>query len=251
MVTDPARGKNSAMREFLFAAGLGVLAAGTGLATGVAAAPPAPDQDFAAQVYQANVDEIREARLALSDSRNSAVDGFAQMMIDDHSTANVELAAAARRAGIPLPQDEGPAPPDPHMTRLSDAAAGGDFNQRYFSEQVGEHEQALALLRTEADKGSSPEMRAFAEQLVPIVQRHLDEARAALASLALAAPKRSGAAGAATYQGGSIDSGSGTQPLSGTPALNPAASPGASASPGPAATGQGAVPAPTNTPNHP
>ena len=67
------------------------------------AATNSTDETYVLQAYRANLLEIREARLVLRQSTYPRVREFAQMMIDDHSLANVELRSAARNAGVRFP----------------------------------------------------------------------------------------------------------------------------------------------------
>ena len=67
------------------------------------AATNSTDEIYVLQAYRANLLEIREARLVLRQSTYPRVREFAQMMIDDHSLANVELRSAARNAGVRFP----------------------------------------------------------------------------------------------------------------------------------------------------
>ena len=67
------------------------------------AASNSTDENYVLQAYRANLLEIREARYVLRQSAYPHLRAFAQMMIDDHSLANVQLRSAARGAGIGFP----------------------------------------------------------------------------------------------------------------------------------------------------
>jgi len=67
------------------------------------AATNSTDENYVLQAYRSNLLEIREARFVLRTSNGPRVREFAQMMIDDHSLANVELRSAARVAEVRFP----------------------------------------------------------------------------------------------------------------------------------------------------
>jgi len=88
------------MNKKLFAATLAFV----GLTTlTVQAAPGTTDGNYVLQAYRANLLELREARFILRNSNAPGLRRYAQMMIDDHSIANVELRSAARSAGVRFP----------------------------------------------------------------------------------------------------------------------------------------------------
>jgi len=67
------------------------------------AASNSTDENYVLQAYRSNLLEIREARFVLRNSTGPRVREFAQMMIDDHSLANVQLRSAARVAEVRFP----------------------------------------------------------------------------------------------------------------------------------------------------
>lgn len=64
------------------------------------------------------------------------------------------------------------------MLRQFERARDRDFDRLYLSQQVPAHQQALALHRTYARSGDGRALREVAASAVPIIQRHLTEARA-------------------------------------------------------------------------
>lgn len=120
--------------------------------------------------------EMESSRLALQNSGNQAVRGFAQMMINDHSRTTAELTSAAQQIGIQPP------PPQllPHHAEMLDrlrAAPPGEFDRVYKREQVMAHEEALMLHRNFADRGDAAALRAVAARAVPIVDMHYRQAQ--------------------------------------------------------------------------
>lgn len=55
------------------------------------------------KITQSNLAEVDAAKLALQQSTSDSVKTFAQMMIDDHTSAQTELAFIAQQEGVTLP----------------------------------------------------------------------------------------------------------------------------------------------------
>ena len=145
-------------------------------------APPAPpplaegDANFVTAATQANLAEIAEAQIAQKMSKNPAILNYAQEMVTDHTQANQELAQIAAKKGVTPP-----ASPSDAQTQEANALSaehGSKFNHDYIADQISGHTAALAVFQQEASSGTDPDLKAYAEQTAPIVQHHLDEAKA-------------------------------------------------------------------------
>ena len=60
-------------------------------------------------------------------------------------------------------------------TAVTGALPGATFDKQYVSSQLDDHQEALQLLQNEAKSGQAPELKAFAEKYIPVVQRHIAE----------------------------------------------------------------------------
>jgi putative membrane protein len=86
------------------------------------------------------------------------------------------LLTQAKAAGLAPP----PAVLGQGKRELIDAlltAPAADFDRVYLSQQVPAHEQALKLHSTYAESGDTAALKVAAAGAVPIVERHLAEAR--------------------------------------------------------------------------
>ena len=148
--------------------------------------PPPPPPPPVIVVTQASLDcvmaaaeadlfEVESSRVALQRSANPAVRAFAQMMIDDHTRSTNEIGAALQSLGM--------APPPPTlgtaMAQRLDAlrTTTGPFDAMYMHEQVLAHESALALHQSCSVNAQAP-LAGVHASIVPVVQGHLDQARA-------------------------------------------------------------------------
>ena len=150
-------------------------AAAIGLGSAALADPPtASDQAFVQQAYLGNLTEIREARYVMQNTKNADARAYAAKVIDDHASANVKLAAMARKAGLHAPEMTVSAPPmDPSGGPLA-GLSGRKLVATYFTSQVTDERAMLGQLQAEqADPNAAPPLKAYAEQVEPAVRAHI------------------------------------------------------------------------------
>ncbi len=131
----------------------------------------AQDQSFVNSADASDQFEISSSQLALQKSRSPAIRRFAQRMIDDHSKTTQQLAAIAQTKGTN---------PQPMMTSDQEGiisglqgASGRAFNADYVRGQNTNHRMAVQVFQTEIASGTDPDLHAFAQQTLPIIQDHL------------------------------------------------------------------------------
>lgn len=139
-----------------------------------AAARPFNDALFTTAAAASGMAEVAISELALQRSQNEQIREFAQMLVKDHTQANNELKqlAAAKRIAIPAQLQFTEQAAADILAGLS----GSKFDREYAKNQVAGHICAVALLQAEAERGRDPQLRAFAEKYLPIVEGHLKRA---------------------------------------------------------------------------
>ena len=141
-------------------------------ATKQASAPVAPTATFVAQAAFGNMFEIESSKLALERSKAGAVKAFAQRMVDDHSAAAVKFKEAVLEAKLAMPPDKLDAKHQAIVDELG--KQGGDFDKAYIEAQYKAHVETVDLFKGYAQGGEDTRMRAFAAELLPKLQAHLD-----------------------------------------------------------------------------
>lgn len=142
----------------------------------LAAAAAQEDRDLLEDMAHASLAGIEAGRLALEKSRNESVRRFAQQMIDDHQSALQALGPLARKKEVSLPTE-------PDFQHKSMAAAlrllTGNFFDRQFIRQVGikDARRTVDHLQKMQTGVRDPEFKAYADQILPVVQGHLAQAR--------------------------------------------------------------------------
>jgi len=178
----------------------------TAVPTDDAAAAPDPStpQGFVATQASSDMYEIEAGRLAQEMGQSDEVKEFGAMMVEDHTTssANLKTAADAAGSGVTVPTAMLPKHQQ-NLDALRNAAT--HFDSVYAEQQVMAHQEALALLKGQAETGTVASLKAFAAETAPIVEAHLEHART-LASAGTNAGAASAGAGAGAA-GGTTDGG--------------------------------------------
>jgi putative membrane protein len=136
--------------------------------------PPVPSAaDYVMKAGQSDQFEIQTGRLAAAKALSPALRSFGSQMVTDHTKSTAMVIAAAKKRGIPATPPP-PLNPDQQamLTELQDLS-GDAFDQDYVTQQTTAHQQALALQSSYGKGGDDPNLRAVANQIVPVVQMHL------------------------------------------------------------------------------
>lgn len=157
------------------------LALAVALSGSMGAAFAATSNDFVDNAAAGGISEVETSKLALEKSSSADVKSFANMMITDHSKANDELAALAKKHDIKVPDS---------TTLVKQAKEkildlrDESFDAAYANNQVKAHEETIALFKKEADTvtddktAAGPEFKGFAQQMLPALEKHLEAAKA-------------------------------------------------------------------------
>lgn len=147
------------------------------MATDAAAADtPTDAATYVSMAGASDMFEIGSSQLALQKSQNDDVKEFAQMMIDHHRKTTEQVATAAREAGMTPAEPQLNAMQREMMTNL-ESAYGAEFDRTYIDQQRQAHQKALALHRTYAERGDTPQLQEVARTAVPIIEQHIAEAQ--------------------------------------------------------------------------
>lgn len=138
-------------------------------------------EEFVNEASAQGVAEVHNATVAVTKDKSQEVQNFAQQMLDDHSAANTELARIAARKNLNLADNANLL--DRAKSKVLQLRSGESFDQAYANNQVVAHEQAVALYEEAATSLEDADLKAFAEQQLPALREHLEEARRLAAAL--------------------------------------------------------------------
>jgi putative membrane protein len=165
--------------------------------------PPAlTSQQFVSDAAVGGMKEIFLSDLALNESTNADIKGFAMHMVKDHSKANDKLMKIAGDKGLNFPPTNTFSADDPvwgdprisnpeslkgaevltmtnlpYLTDYQDikhlqSLTGNQFDQAYLSGMVSDHTQAVSEFETASQTLSDPKLKKFAAKTLPTLQKH-------------------------------------------------------------------------------
>ena len=128
------------------------------------------DRLFVIHATMGNLNEVALGKMAMTHSKNPDVLAVAKMTMKEHGMAQMDLAAAARSQGYPLPADPGPV--NKAFGEKLSTMRGAAFDKMYMAAQVGGHEQTIVLVEHEIEHGSNPRIKAYASNKLPGILGH-------------------------------------------------------------------------------
>ena len=139
------------------------------------------DADFLRKMGEADLAEVATGKLATQKASSEEVKKFAQHMIDEHSKGMKEGESLARAKGKQPPKS----PDRKHQAAMKklDSLSGEEFDKAYMKQMVRDHQDVLKMLRSAAKSAKDAEIKAAAQKKIPIVEKHLQMAKTAVASV--------------------------------------------------------------------
>lgn len=140
---------------------------------------PQPDPDTTAKHFLivasiGNLQEASAGQLAIQMAKRPEVKSFGQMMVKDHGMGEQELLALAKRRRIDLPAAAtGGIQPDPMLKN-----AGANFDKMYVHTMVAAHNNTVQTFQNYATTGKDPEVKAWAQKMLPTLKTHLEHIKA-------------------------------------------------------------------------
>lgn len=132
---------------------------------------PAPlndkDKDFMQTAAKDGMMEVEMGKMGQKHAKNAEVKKFASRMVTDHSKANAQLKALAKKKGVTLDT----ASPEQH--KIDEA----NFDKEYMDQMVKDHEKDVAAFEEEAKDGSDPDVKAWANKTLATLKKHLELAK--------------------------------------------------------------------------
>jgi putative membrane protein len=132
------------------------------------------DTSFVTKAAQGGMAEVKLGQLATEKASSPDVKAFGQQMVDDHSKANDELKNLASKKGETLPTDID-AKDQAKYDRLS-KMSGAEFDKAYMADMVSDHKTDVSEFRRESQRGTDPDIKAWAAKTLPTLEHHLQMA---------------------------------------------------------------------------
>ncbi len=141
-----------------------------------AGAAPMSDQKFLDVAAQTDMVEANLGQLAQDVAASQAVKDYGQMLVTDHTADYQKLQALAQQNGFTVPTAID-AEHNKALVGPLHALKGKAFDHKYIQEMITGHTQAIAIYKKEADGAQNPAVKAYAQDALPVLEKHLDHAQ--------------------------------------------------------------------------
>ena len=132
---------------------------------------------FVPNAAMSNMYEIQAADIALERATGAEIKSLARTIKADHTAALDTLKGLAPTAA---PDVTLPNALDERRQGLIDnlrSASASDFDRIYLDQQIAAHEEAVTLMSGFRDNTDAPALAAYAADVLPKIQSHLDMAK--------------------------------------------------------------------------
>ena len=135
------------------------------------------DQQFVDFAAQTDMVEANVGQMAETSGSAQGVKDMGQMLVTDHTGDYNQISQVAKTASLTVPTaiDAG------HNKMMIDPFTklkGAAFDRKFAAEMVAGHTKAIEVYKKEAADATSPDLKSYAQQTLPTLQKHLDAAKA-------------------------------------------------------------------------
>jgi putative membrane protein len=137
--------------------------------------PSQQDAYFLVKAYSGGMMEIELGKLAMSHAAHQGVKEFGAMMVQDHGMDADTLRTLALSKKIVLPDSisNGQKKDRDNLMKKH----GLEFDRSYISMMVRDHKDDIDEFQKQARNANDPDIRAFAQRNLAMLQQHLDSAQ--------------------------------------------------------------------------
>lgn len=135
------------------------------------------DQAMMKKLAQSNMAEVASAEFARTRSTDMHILKFADLMIEDHTKAQKDLADIAGNTDMELPKQTDAAHGDVLM-KMQPMVENADFDRAYKDQTVEDHMAAQNLLKQISANAKNADFKALAKKLTPAIDQHLKMSKA-------------------------------------------------------------------------
>jgi len=133
------------------------------------------DYKFLTEAAKGGMMEVRLGEIAKEKATSQPVRDFAQRMITDHSKANDELRQLAASKGATVPAEI--SHHENAMIENLQKVSGREFDKEYMAAMTKDHKKDVKEFQDAVKDVSDPDLKAFAQKTLNVIQDHLRTAR--------------------------------------------------------------------------
>jgi len=133
------------------------------------------DATFLREAAQSGVAEVQMGQLAMQNAQSPELKDFGQKLVSDHTQSNQELMQLASQKGVQVPTVM--AARDQQMLQQLSSMKGAEFDRTCDQHAVDAHVRTIRAFKLAAQRSQDPDIKAFAQKTLPILEQHLLTAR--------------------------------------------------------------------------
>lgn len=120
------------------------------------------DKDFMMTAAKGGMMEVHMGEMGQKQGKGADVKTLGKLMVTDHTKANNQLMALAKKKGVTLDTSH-------KMDKIDDA----DFDKEWLAQMVKSHEKTIAAFEEEAKDGKDADVKGWASKTLPTLKKHL------------------------------------------------------------------------------
>jgi len=120
------------------------------------------DKDFMMEAAKGGAMEVEMGKMAEQQGKSAEVKNVGKTMVADHTKANNELMALAKKKGVTLETSH-------KMEKMGDS----NFDHEYLEGMVKDHDKDIAAFEKEAKDGKDADVKGWAGKTLPTLKKHL------------------------------------------------------------------------------
>ncbi|HLH02545.1 MAG TPA: DUF4142 domain-containing protein [Bryobacteraceae bacterium] len=132
-------------------------------------------QEFVDMAAQTDMTEAHLGQMAADQAGSQAVKDYAQTLVQDHTADYNQITAVATKAGLTVPK--GLDAKHEKMIAPFEKLKGAAFDRKYAHEMIAGHTEAIAAYKKESEDGTNADVKAYATQTLPTLDKHLSGAK--------------------------------------------------------------------------
>lgn len=124
-----------------------------------------------------NKSEIDSAKMIQGKTENSHVKEFASTLEKDHQDAQNKLESVASQANLSLSENSAMQKKSEKMEQMLQGQSKERADRAYVRAEARDHQQAIQQLKRLESRVTDPQLKQLVQSDIPVLQKHLDEAR--------------------------------------------------------------------------
>ena len=153
---------------------IGLLALGFAIPLFAAEKLGGEDKKFFKDAASGGMMEVQLGQLAKDKAQSQEVKDYGSRMVTDHGKANDELKQLAQQKKWTLPTKL--ERKHKSMVDKLQKVSGAEFDKQYMKGMVMDHNKDVEEFRKATQKVKDPELKAWAEKTLPVLEQHLQMA---------------------------------------------------------------------------